>query len=864
MPRARKKGERPELAGKRKRRPAKLEPLHPRPDLLDQFSNNLAKFPDENPYPVMRIHKNGTLLYVNKASEPLLKAKGGRIGRPAPDQWHRLVKKALSSGQILREETAYDGRIFAFRIVPIAGSDYVNFYGLDITEQKEAQQEREITIKLLSLINSSNRMQELMKLVTVFLRDWSGCEAVGIRLQDGDDFPYYVTSGFTPEFVEAENKLCSVNEIGETVRDKNGKPFLECMCGNVISGRFDPSRPFFTKHGSFWTNSTTVLLASTTEADRLAKTRNRCNTAGYESLALVPLRAGGETLGLLQFNSKQRGLFTPEKISLLERLADNLAVGLAQRKAGDALVVSEKHFRTLADIMNNGLGEIDENGRYVYVNRKLGEILGYSSDKMFGRHWSEFFDSDAQIIIKAQLLSRKKGLAEPYEFATKRKDGRNIYIRLSPQAIYDAHGKFKGSMAVFMDITEHKQAEEKIKAERQRLYDVLETMPVMVCLLTTDYRVSFANRSFREKFGEARGRRCYEYCFGRSEPCDFCQTYNVLKTGKPHHWEITIPDGRNVIDVYDFPFTDIDGTPLILEMDIDITARKRLEENLEKERKELKLIIDSSPIIVFYKDKEGKFVRVNKAFAEAIGIPEEKFLGKTVFDFYSKQIAQTMTKDDQEVFGTGRPKLNIIEKYESAKGLRWVQTDKIPIFDKNGDIAGLVGFAQDITERKHAEQALRESERRFHSLFELSADAIVVFAPQTGEMVEFNNKAAEMLGYTREEFLNLKIPNIEAIESTEEVAAHINKIVRQTADTFETRQRKKDGTIIDVLVSTKLITIAGKQYVQGIWRNITEQRAAKNKLLENHKQLKKLAAQLALTEERERRRIARNLHDQVN
>ena len=109
------------------------------------------------------------------------------------------------------------------------------------------------------------------------------------------------------------------------------------MCGNVICGRFDPSKPFFTKRGSFWTNSTTELLASTTEADRQARTRNRCNGKGYESVALIPLRLGAESLGLLQLNDQRKGMFSPETIDLWERLADNLAVALAKCRAEEAL-----------------------------------------------------------------------------------------------------------------------------------------------------------------------------------------------------------------------------------------------------------------------------------------------------------------------------------------------------------------------------------------------------------------------------------------------------------------------------------------------------------------------------------------------
>ena len=112
--------------------------------------------------------------------------------------------------------------------------------------------------------------------------------------------------------------------------------------------------------------------------------------------------------------------------------------------------------------------------------------------------------------------------------------------------------------------------------ERQRLNDVLNMLPVYVILLSPDYHVPFANRFFEDRFGKANGQRCYEYLFHRSEPCENCETFKVLKTGAPHRWEWTGPDGCNY-DIYDFPFADADGSPLIMEMGINVTEIKRAQ-----------------------------------------------------------------------------------------------------------------------------------------------------------------------------------------------------------------------------------------------------------------------------------------------
>jgi GAF domain-containing protein len=203
-----------------------------------------------------------------------------------------------------------------------------------------SEHERALTIEFLRLVNESRGTKQLVRAATGYFQRISGCSAVGIRLREGPDYPYFETHGFPQEFVDSEMHLCSRDELEKPVLDEWGHPVLECMCGNVIVGRFDPQQPFFSPRGSFWSNCTTRLLATSTEADRQARTRNRCNGEGYESVALVALRTGGETLGLLQINDEHEDQFSADLIAFWEHLADQLAIELRK---------SEQRYRTLVE-----------------------------------------------------------------------------------------------------------------------------------------------------------------------------------------------------------------------------------------------------------------------------------------------------------------------------------------------------------------------------------------------------------------------------------------------------------------------------------------------------------------------------------
>ncbi len=679
----------------------------------------LARFPSEDPYPVLRIAKDGTILYSNQASSPILKQWCCKQGEQVSYDWIDLVNEVLSNQKPQETELECDGKVFSLTFAPVSDPDFVNVYGLDITKRKQAEEEREVMIKLLSLINSSNHMHELMRLVTVFLRDWSDCEAVGVRLVEGEDFPYYVTSGFSDEFVQAENSLCSVNETGELVRDSQGRVFLECMCGNVISGRYDPSKPFFTRGGSFWTNSTTDLLAGTTEADRLARTRNRCNTAGYESLALVPLRTGGETVGLLQFNSRQRGRFTPERISLFERLADNLAIGLAQRRAEQALRETTQTLEAVIQGSPLSIVAMDRERIVKTWNPAAERTFGWSAEEVIGRPYRAIPKEKMDEADTLFLCALESGLTE-VETLRQRKDGSLIDVSISDAPLRDSSGNINGVMAVITDITERKRAEETLKKAENEKATILNTMSELVAYQDAEHRVIWANRAAVESAGftneELLGRYCYEVWQGRNKPCVNCPIEKVWKTGRLETEEIHSSDGR-VWSVRANPVKNKAGNVIgVVEITLDITERKRAEEALRESEIRFRDLFESmgSGVAVYEAVDDGAdfvFRNMNKAGERIDKIRREELIGKSVTEVFPGVKEFGLFEVFQRVWRTGQPEHHPVSLYKDERLAHWVENYvyKVP----SGEI---VVVYDDVTERKQVEEKLREYQHQLKSM----------------------------------------------------------------------------------------------------------------------------------------------------
>lgn len=207
----------------------------------------------------------------------------------------------------------------------LAGRRLVHAFVHDVTQERLAERYREASLVLLRLLNEEDQTRELLRQLTELLRVWTGCEAIGVRLREGDDYPFYETRGLAAEFVRTERSLCRYDANGHLVVDDGGTPRLDCLCGRVVQGGFDATLPNVSARGSFWTNALSTIDGS---AHRM---RPQCAAEGFESLALVPLRLGDAVLGVIQLADRAPGRFSEALVSFLENAGDQIAIALAQK-----------------------------------------------------------------------------------------------------------------------------------------------------------------------------------------------------------------------------------------------------------------------------------------------------------------------------------------------------------------------------------------------------------------------------------------------------------------------------------------------------------------------------------------------------
>jgi len=259
----------------------------------------------------------------------------------------------------------------------------------------------------------------------------------------------------------------------------------------------------------------------------------------------------------------------------------------------------------------------------------------------------------------------------------------------------------------------------------------------------------------------------------------------------------------------------------------DITARKQMEDTLASQRKEQQVILESVPAMIFYKDKENRFIRTNKAFEEAMRLPKEKLEGKSLFDIYSKEQAEAYWMDDKEVIASGKAKYGIIETMPTPEGIKCLLTDKVPYFDESGNVLGVIGFAVDITERKKAEEALRESEQHLSAVFRASPTGIFVTRMTDGLFIEANEAYMQIIGYSADEVIGHTSSELNIWVNPED-RERIVGILREQGriENSEVKFRRKNGEILDLLYSALPLERGGEHCILGTLTDITSRKRA--------------------------------------
>ena len=430
-----------------------------------------------------------------------------------------------------------------------------------------------------------------------------------------------------------------------------------------------------------------------------------------------------------------------------------------RKEAEIALRESEEKLSGILNNIEDGVWSITYPGQeLLYISPSLEKIYGRSLEDLYRNPmcWQEaVHPDDKHLIENAYDQIKNEGKAER-ECRIIKPDGKVVWIRDRSKLIYDEDNKPVRIEGIITDITERKNIEEKLDHEKKRLLMLLETIPGYIYLQAPDYSISYANKYFHDHFGDPADKKCYEILWNRSTKCEICPTFKVFDTKKPQVWEWEATQEGRFYTVYDYPFIDTDGKELVLEIGIDITGRKLAEKALLKSTQRYKDLFEGSRDGFVVVDTEGRIIDANQAYCKMLGYSLEELKAKN--NFYAITPEWWRKWEYEEIWCNRLLKKGATGVYEKEyikkDGTVFpVELASFSIYDEHGNIDYLWGIARDITERKQAEEALKEREKQFRALAENLP--ILVNAITKDERFTFwNKKCEETTGYSAEEVID--------------------------------------------------------------------------------------------------------------
>ncbi|HMA62829.1 MAG TPA: PAS domain S-box protein, partial [bacterium] len=512
------------------------------------------------------------------------------------------------------------------------------------------------------------------------------------------------------------------------ITDFEGNPVLECMCGNVIRGRYDPELPFFTEFGSFWTNSTTKLLESTSEEDRQARTRNRCNGEGYESVALIPLRFNGQTLGLLQFNDTQPNNFTSDLINQLEEMASNLALALSERQNIENLVESERRFQKLFNKLEDAvLLSPLSNSKYnlpdniKHVNKAACKLSGYNKQKLTNmKLWDLEIPQKRSQDINTLM---KKILAEGsafFESQIETKNGAKIDIEVNA-SLFKYQGQ-KHILTVIRDCTNRKNMERELLKNKKRYQALYENAPLPYQSLDKQGYIVDINPKWLSNLGYEREEVIGEYFadFLHPQQVDKFQKKfsQFIKKGKINdvHYKLKHKNGHYIHVSFTgyISYNDKGEFQQTYCVFQDITRQKRIEETLHQTENRYRHLIHASTNHMFMLTPEGYYLLSNDQ-VEHFGYQRgSRIIGLNVIEIYDLEIGNIYKQKLNQVIESRQP-VTFEYTFQINNEPCYHQDTLYPVI-KDDEVWAIGGIGRDISKRKSKEIALQEREAELSTI----------------------------------------------------------------------------------------------------------------------------------------------------
>jgi len=365
---------------------------------------------------------------------------------------------------------------------------------------RSTEEQLRLTVAILKRLSvpfpTSNTTFDILKLI----KDSTRLEAIAIRLLDGEDYPYFCVRGFPEQFIKSENELCVKDNQGELLRDSTGKPLLECMCGFVLRNKPTLDHPFFTEGGSFWTNSTTDLLKTKNLNELNINYRNICNVSGYESVALIPIRSGSQTIGLLQMNDSRRDCYQPEIIEFFEDIASSIGIAFEQYKESKELVESELKYRTLAEHSPDVIIRINDKKQIIYTTPNAEKICIGDNHSYIGKKIGECgLPTDiSNLWLKFLTSVFKTGELESFSWHHEEKNRlQHLRFRIVPE--YNESGEIRSALCYISDVTEQYLAEQALR-ESENKFRLVSEQSLLGIIILQDDRFKYVNQAAADIF----------------------------------------------------------------------------------------------------------------------------------------------------------------------------------------------------------------------------------------------------------------------------------------------------------------------------------------------------------------------------